>query len=228
MGGRLTFLFAASAAALGVAAAAWASGTDKEPRHYTAADQALARSIVLRQSDIGPSGTWHGGPKKPDTSASPTCPDFNPRQSDLLVTGDAESEYSYAAAGVDYDSEAQILQTAHMVQLDWQRSVLPSTALPCLRSILTRNLPAGEKIVSVGRVAVPKLATYSAEFRVVIDVHTSTAPKDIREMIDELIVGRNRTEISLTTEAPYAARGPVEQSEIRLAKLLVARAPATG
>lgn len=227
MGGRLTFLFAASTAAL-VVGAAWASGTDKEPRRYTVADQALARSIILRQGDLGASGIWHGGAKKPDTSPSPTCPDFNPRQSDLLITGDAESEFSYAAAGVDYDSEAQILQTAHMVQLDWQRSVLPSAALPCLRSILAGVIPAGEKIVSVGRVAVPKLATYTAEFRVVLDVHSSTTSKSIRELIDELIVGRNRTEISLTTEAPYAARGPVEQSEIRIAKLLIARAPGTG
>jgi hypothetical protein len=228
LGGRLTLLFVSSVAALVVAAAAWASGTGKEPRHYTAADQALARSIVLKQSDVGSSTVWHGGPKKPDNSASPSCPSFNPRQSDLLATGDAESEFSYSAAGVDYDSEAQVLQTAHMVQLDWQRSIPQPALLPCLRSILTKSLPADERIVSVARVSIPKLATYGAEIRVVINVHQSTAPTDVRAMVDELLVGRNRTEITLTTSAPYAARGPVEQSEIRLARLLVARAPATG
>jgi hypothetical protein len=212
------------AAALVVAAAASASGTDKEPRHYTAADQAVAHAIVLTQGDLG--SAWKGGAKKVDTSAPPTCPNFDPRQSDLVVTGDAESEFSDAAAGVQYDSEAQILQTAHMVQLDWQRSIPQPGLLPCLRSILSKSLPANEKIVSVARVAIPKLATYSAEIRVVVNVHSSTA-KDVPVMIDELLVGRNRAEITLTTTSPYAERGPVEQSELRIAKLLVARAPAS-
>jgi hypothetical protein len=225
LGGRLTLVFVAITAALVVVAAAWASGTDKEPRHYTAADQALARAIVLTQSDLG--SAWKGGAKKVDTSAPPSCPNFQPRQSDLLVTGDAESEFSDAAAGVQYDSEAQILQTAHMVQLDWQRSIRQPGLLPCLRSILTKSLPADERIISVARVAIPKLATYGAEIRVVINVHGTTAPKDVPVMIDELLVGRNRAEITLTTTAPYTERGPVEQSELRLAKLLVARAPAS-
>lgn len=217
-------MLVAIAAALVAVAAAWASGTNKEPRHYTAADQALARSIVLTQADLG--SAWKGGTKKVDTSPPPTCPNFNPQQSDLLVTGDAESEFSDSAAGVQYDSEAQILQTAHMVQLDWQRSIPQPGLLTCLRSILKKSLPANETIISVARVAIPKLATYSAEIRVVINVHSSTA-KDVPVMIDELLVGRNRAEITLTTTSPYAERGPVEQSELRLAKLLVAREPAT-
>ncbi len=224
MGGRLTLVFVAITAALVTVAAAWAAGTDKEPRHYTAADQAAARSIVLKQSDL-PSG-WKGGPKKVDTSAPPTCPDFNPKQSDLLITGDAESDFKYAATGFEYDSEAQMLQTAHMVQLDWQRSLKPAL-LTCLRSILAKSLPADEKIISVARIAIPKLATYSAQIRVVFNLHQSKAPTDVQVMIDELLVGRNRTEITLTTTAPYVDRAPVEQSEIRLAKLLVARAPAS-
>jgi hypothetical protein len=225
LGGRLAFLVVSITAALVVAAAAFASGTDKEPRHYTAADQAVAHSIVLTQSDVG--SAWKGGAKKVDTSAPPTCPNFDPKQSDLLVTGDAESMFSDDAAGVQYDSEAQVLQTAHMVQLDWQRSIPQPGLLPCLHTILAKSLPADERIVSVTRVSIPKLATYSAEIRVVIDVHSKTAPKDVLVMLDEVLVGRNRTEITLSTAAPYAARGPVEQSELRLAKLLVSRAPAT-
>ena len=154
LGGRLTLLVVSFTAALVVAAAAWASGTDKEPRHYTAADQAIARSIVLTQSDVG--SAWKGGAKKVDTSAPPTCPNFDPKQSDLLVTGDAESMFSDDAAGVQYDSEAQVLQTAQMVQLDWQRSIPQPGLLPCLRTILAKSLPANERIVSVTRVEDPE------------------------------------------------------------------------
>ena len=206
-------------------AAAWASGTDKEPRHYTAADQALARSIVIKLSDLGSTTLWHGGARKPDTSAEPTCPNFNPRQSDIVITGDAESVFEYTAAAVQYDSEAQVLRTANMVQLDWQRSVKQPTLLPCLRSILTKSLSSSEHLVSMAKITVPQIATFTAEYRIVIDVRSASPPETIRTMIDELLIGRNRTELSLTTSAPYSARVPIQKSELRLARLLASRIP---
>ena len=74
-----------------------------------------------------------------------------------------------------------------------------------LRTILAKGLPANERIVSVTRVKIPKLVMYSAEIRVVIDVHSKTAPKDVLVLLDEVLVGRNRTEITLSTAAPYSS-----------------------
>jgi hypothetical protein len=221
---RVSAVLALLAVALVATAAASAGSTP--PLRLTAADQALARSLVVRLGDLGSASVWHGGMKKPDLSAGPNCPGYHPEESDLPVTGVAESDYTDQAAAVEYDSEAEILQTAKMVQLDWQRSIQPGL-IPCLRSTVAKGLPAGETLVSVGRVAVPKISTHAAEYRIVFDVHRTTAPKTVRLMTDILLVGHDRAEINLTTTGPYVARGPVEQSELRLVRILVARIPTT-
>jgi hypothetical protein len=211
---------------VGSIVAAAATAGSKPPRRLTAADQALARSLVLRQSDLGAATLWQGGMKKPGVSTSPNCPNYHPEESDLPITGEAESDYANQAVGVDYDSEAEILQTSKMVQLDWQRSIQPAL-IPCLRSTIKKGAPRSETLVSVARVSVPKISTFTAEYRIVFDIHQATAPKTVRLMSDILLVGHDRAEITLTTTAPYVARGPVEQSELRLARILVARIPTT-
>jgi hypothetical protein len=45
-------------------------------------------------------------------------------------------------------------------------------------------------------------------------------------LLDLVLVGRDRTEITLTTVAPYAARAPIKAAEERLARLVVSRIPA--
>ena len=42
-------------------------------------------------------------------------------------------------------------------------------------------------------------------------------------VIDLLLAGRGRTEITLTTVAPYEARAQITPAEARLARVLVAR-----
>ena len=42
-------------------------------------------------------------------------------------------------------------------------------------------------------------------------------------LVDLLLVGRGRTEVTLTTVAPYDARAPIKSAEERLARLLVSR-----
>ena len=221
MRGRLSLLFALSVAALAVAAVAVAHTTQAAARHYTAADQALARSVVLKAGDLGSASSWSGGVAAADTTQPRTCSNFHPRQSDLVITGDAQSDYTRATGGMQYHDEAQIMQTAKMVRLDWQRNVLDPAALPCLRSFFVKNLVGDQHLVSLTRLSVPRIATYTAGYRALVDQH------GVRSMIDVLFVGRNRTELTLETAAPYTARTKVEQAELRLARLLVARAPAS-
>jgi hypothetical protein len=205
--------------ALASAAGAPAGGGNKEQIRFNAADQAAARAVVLRMSDLGSAQGWKGGARKPDLSSGPACPNYNPKQSDLVLTGAAHTEFAQAA--LDFDSEADVLQTARMVRLDWQRSVLSPGVLPCLRSYAAKSAPAHTRIVSIERLAFPHVATYSAAFRLVSDVGSSGST--VRVLADIALVGRGRTEVVLTTTAPYAARVPVRAAEIRLARILAAR-----
>src|ERR1043166_382511 len=68
-----------------------ASGLDRPQVHINATDQAAAKFALVRKADLG-SG-WTGGPKKPDLSSTMSCPGYAPKQSDLVVTGAAETDF---------------------------------------------------------------------------------------------------------------------------------------
>src|SRR5215475_5735118 len=146
---RTTSALAASALALASAPNLFA-GDGKQQIKLTKRDQAAARAVVLRRTDLGSTG-WQGGPVKPDLSSTPNCPNFHPKVSDLVVTGAAQT--TFQRSGLEFSSVAEVLKTRRMVRLDWRRSVVPRGAVPCLRRTLANGLPPGAKVVSFAKVA---------------------------------------------------------------------------
>lgn len=197
------------------------AGDSKPQIRFTAAGQAAARAAVLRRSDLG-SSAWQGGSVKPDLTSTTNCPNFHPKQSDLVVTGAAET--AFHRSSVEFSSVAEILRTKRMVRLDWQRSVLPRAALTCLRRTLAKGLPAGARIVSFTRVAFPHVGSGGMRFHGVIriDVLGRTA----RLVTDIVLVYRGRTEITLSATGPASAAASLLGAERRLARVLVSRARA--
>lgn len=217
MGRRLAL---ATIVALAAAATAAAGVADKEKIRLTAAGQAAAKAAVLTRADLGTTTGWTGGAKKPDLSSTMPCKGFDPKQSDLTVNGAAETSYKHPA-GLQFDSAVEVLATPRMVTLDWQRTALAPQILPCLRAGIVRSLGATGRVVSVKRIVFPKIATYATAFRTLIDV--ASGATTLRVMADVVLVGRGRTEITLTTTAPYSAVGTIAPAELRLARILVAR-----
>jgi hypothetical protein len=209
----------AAAGALAFAASALA-GNDKQPIEFNAADQAAARAAVLRRSDLGSASGWTGGPRKPDLSGGPRCANFHPKQSDLVITGAAASDFKNEL--LEFDSEVQVLRTARMVQLDWQRSVKAPGAIPCLRSTLVKTIGEGGKVLSFEEIPFPRVATYSTAFRIVVEV--TVQGKALRLMLQPALVGRGQKEITLIAIAPVAAQASVTAAQVRLARILAARA----
>jgi len=200
-------------------ATAAASGPGKQKIELNAADQAAARAVVLRRSDLG--AGWTGGRVKPDLTSQVSCASYHPKVSDLVVTGAAESRFQ--STGLALASEVEIFRTAAMVDRDWRRSIVPA-AVPCLRRTLTKGLGAQAKVLSFGRIPFPKVGTHSAAFRGVVAV--SALGQTVRVLLDIVLVGKGRTEISLDATAPAAAARAVAASERRLARKLAARAHA--
>ena len=215
-----------TAAFLGVITAglllAGAAVADGEQIHLTAAGQKAAHAAVMHRADLGGASGWTGGSKKPDLTAGTGCANFKPKQSDLVLIGAAETVFKHP--GVEFDSEAQVLETPAMVRLDWKRTVLAPKVMPCLRATVTRGLTAAEHLVSVRRVAFPAVAAYTRAYRATIAV-TST-PGTVRVFVDLVLAGRRSTEITLTTTAPLIAEPAVRAAEVRLMRILVARAAA--
>jgi hypothetical protein len=160
--------------------------------------------------------------KKPDLSSTlPGC-GYQPKQSDLILTGAAESVWH--STGIEFDSEAQVLATAGMVRLDWQRSVLAPQVLPCIRDGILKELPTSQRLVSFSQISFPQLAPYVRAYRVSLNLTTTTATVPL--FIDIVLVGRGRTEITLTTTAAGGANTAVSDAEVRVATLLLGRARA--
>ena len=210
---------AAFATLLVVVAGAAAGSPGKQKVELNAADQAAARAVVLRRSDLR-SG-WTGGRIKPDLSGGVSCPSYHPKVSDLVVTGAAASEFR--ATGIAFVNEVEVFRTAAMVSRDWRRSIVPA-AVPCLRAKLTKGLGGRAKVVSFRRIPFPRVATHTAAFRGIIAV--SALGQTVRVLLDVVLVGRGRTEISLDATAPAAAARVVSAAERRLARALAARARA--
>lgn len=214
---RLAPLFLASMLALAVATVALA---DREQIHITAEGQAAARAALPRQADFGIG--WVGKSYKPTLNADMQCAGFDPKQSDLVLNGMAAVRFSHP--GIQIETVAQVLQTSKMVGLDWQRTVETPAVLPCMRTMIAKTLPTGATIASLKRLAFPKVATYTDAFRMLIDV--SANGTTVRMFADIVLVGRGRTEITMTTVAPLAADVAVRAAEGRLAQLAARRATA--
>jgi hypothetical protein len=202
-----------------VTTGAAAEGPGRQKVELNAADQAAARAVVLRRSDLGPG--WTGGRVKPDLTSQVSCASYHPKVSDLVVTGASESQFR--GTGIVLANEVEVFRTAAMVERDWRRSIVPA-AVPCLRRTLTKGLGTQAKVLSFGRIPFPKVGTHSAAFRGIVAV--SALGQTVRVLLDIVLVGKGRTEISLDATAPAAAARAVSSAERRLARTLAARARA--
>ena len=121
-GRRATVASALLALALVVCSAALA-----ENYRYmrTARDSALAASMLLRKADFPSQLGLSGGRVTPaETASNDLCDGAQPKQSDLVITGDAETRFSNAAAGIiEIDSEIQAFKTVAMARTDFARQL---------------------------------------------------------------------------------------------------------
>jgi hypothetical protein len=188
----------------------------------TTADQDAARLMVVQRIDLGSGSGWTGGPVKPSPPSPITCAAFGPKRVELVQTGSAESFFS--ATGLQFHSHAQVLQTARMVSLDWQRTVVPRAVLPCLAAAFSSHLERGEKVVSFNRIPFPPVGETTAAFRGVIDLKGSG--HSVRLAIDIVLFTTGRATLDLTTTTPLGSVALVRPDEVALARDMAGRAAA--
>jgi hypothetical protein len=197
LGGKRVLLVTA-AAATALLTLVGAALAENYQYRFTKADQALAAQVVQRGAIKG----WTGGAVKPDLSPDPfRCPGYAPRESDLVVTGDKETDYTYKKTAQELDTYAVVLQSAAMVESDWQRSNSDEAALfRCLRAKLPSLLAPGSKIVSLVQLKLPRFGTHSFAYRLVF------RNKGSQTAIDSVNIARGRieAEVDQVAGAPTA------------------------
>jgi hypothetical protein len=215
---RVRTLAIAAVIALVASATAAAGGNDYKLQ-MTAAGKLAARTAILTKSDLGIG--WSGGPVKPDLSNDDHCANYNPKYSDLVVTGAAASKFT--EPGVQIQSDSSILGSAEMAALDWQRSVASPNFLSCARETLKKAAAKGNtRIVSVRKIVVPRIGDQTVAIRTVFDV-TSKTGAVVHIAVDVLAFTKGHAEVGLTTTMAVESVPTLWPNEIVLAKLLAAR-----
>ena len=107
-------------------AAALAEPADSPALKPDAGDQAWAQQALLKPGDFGVG--WQGGIVKSSKPAGPACPGFDPKESDLVVTGHANASFGNKRAGVQVSLDSQVLETVEGVHTDFARTIQPPLA----------------------------------------------------------------------------------------------------
>ena len=192
--------------AVGVAAAA--RGDPQE--RFTPADQARARAMLLRKADFGPG--WKAS-KPSDDEDDFYCKALD--ESDLVLTGEGES-LDFEKKAVFAGSVSYVYETSRQSAESWRRST-SAAGLRCAERYF-RYLAKSEgypRLVSLRRIAFPRLAPQTAAFRITFKVETTP-------MIMDLIMMRDgRAQAGPVVGGTPSAFPRAE--EVRLAKLIAGR-----
>jgi hypothetical protein len=202
---------------LALVCAASAAADDPTVR-ITKADQARAEAALLTLKDFGVG--WTGGPKTPAKLHAPKCPGFDPKESDLTVTGHAEAQFVFPRQ-VQFDQDVQVLESADAVSTDFRRVIGPKLA-----ACLAYQLKAGKEVVSarVTKLPFPKLGDARAAYRGTVVLRIGG--RNVKVVKDYMFIGTGRLEYSLAVEAGAGAAREVMSFEQSVAQALVKKAGA--
>ena len=207
-------------AVLALPALALAAATDPT-KQINPVDQRKAASIVLKRTDLA--AGWKKVANAPDSGDELNCPGYNPDESDLILTGESETNFESGAAKIS--SYSSIYKTRREALASWTRAVKPALA-PCVARVIKQGIEAtGGKVAIVrhGQIAFPKLAPRTAAYRVAFNVSYTSSGKTttVPFTLHLIALGNGRGDASLLT---IGFQSGVPSADLRaLAKLAATR-----
>jgi len=213
---------AAASALAGVLAAAAGARDPWDPRtKIRSGDQTKAAATLVTRDDLG-SG-WTGGARKPTSFKAPTCPAQRPNDGDLTLTGHAEALFSNGNGGIQIDSDVEVFPNAKQAKARFVRFLQPKL-FTCLKYDLAKSLGgSGFTFLKPTRLDFPKVAERTGAFRVPIVVKSGS--QTVTVDADFIYLGVGRSQIYVNIIAPSVQESQLPGFELRLAKLMVKRAP---
>lgn len=177
------------------------------------ADQAKARAMLVRKSDLGP-GVIPQPTNTPDTHL--TCEGLD--ESDLTVTGEAESPTW--AHGVGFvASVVNVYATVADANASWARGTR-GAGTRCLRDQLADEFATqGVALESLRNVAFPRLAERTVAYRVTLS--GTVQGTTVRVVIDLVILKHSRAQAALYFGSAFAPAAKAD--EVALARVTARR-----
>jgi hypothetical protein len=192
------------------------------------ADNVAARRVVLRATDLYPPGIWArwGGrivPSHPDDyRLGVPCMSylpFYPKESDIIATGRASAAFTLGDTVVT--NAVQFVKTPNMADLAWQRWSTSPFLLQCLRSAIEEH--PGYSVVSVKRIAFPKVGSFVAAYRTVY-VISSAAGHPGRYIKDAILLAAGRARMILWVIVNARDASAATRLDLSLARSISSRA----
>jgi hypothetical protein len=178
-------------AALALPALALA-GHQEPKRQVNAEDERKAASIVLKRADLA--AGWKKLPARAPDDSHVDCPGYQPSEADLVLTGDAESDFERSGGFPSVYSFSDIYKTTSDAQASWTRGVKRALAV-CMAKLMADSIKADgaqAAILSAGRIAFPKHAPLTAAFRAVLRVSATRNGETITSRLTMHLVALQR------------------------------------
>jgi hypothetical protein len=205
--------------ALVLAPTAGASARDNWRVHLTPAAESAAHTALLTAVDLDSAHGWTGRTSRVDPTSYPGCATLHPKLSDLVIEGDAGTQFNQAASDRRIWDEAVVFRTSQMVRLFWQRTVGKPEFLACLRATYRNAATVSERIESVRLVPLPQIASYRVAVRAII----ANRKTGKTTLITLMIVARARTIVTVGVAGMLSSAAADQSEQIALTRRIVGR-----
>jgi hypothetical protein len=216
---RLLLVTVLAGALAGAVASAATADHGQPMRAPTKADQARAKSLLLRRGDLAPGFTA----RRSTGSGHVACAAAD--ESDLTTTGHAESpQYVLASPRKLFVvmSAAEVYKTVAQANTSWRRGSSPAGE-QCVQRALERQLGAGSTLRSFERQPFPKVAPRTVAYRLVVDV--ASGGNVVRTYSDVIVLQRDRAQVLVFV---LSGGAPLVRAEaVAFARLTAARLAAS-
>jgi hypothetical protein len=208
---RRLLVFAILLALLGSSVALASVGGDPEKR-INPADQARARAMLVRKSDLGPG--YRVLPSGSDVDSDCAALD----ESDLMLTGEAQTS-TFASGLLSIASNAGVYRSVADANASWRRGT-SAAGLRCLQDATRREYAKQRlQLRSFRKIAFPRVAERTVALRIVFEGQSQGL--NIRLYLDVIAMKQSRAEAAV---AFGSAIDPLERGEqVRLARLVAGR-----
>jgi hypothetical protein len=208
-------LLAVAALLAFLVAAGSVSASHQDPQKRLArADNARARAMLVTRADLPPGFlAQRGGSEDPHGNCDPGV-----SESDLTLTGEADGT-QFALGPVLVSSAAQIYRSTADADASWRRST-SAAGVRCGTMLLRQEFAKqGIRLVSLRRVAFPRVAQRTVAYRVRLSARTPQGT--VQLFVDLVALKHDRAHATVIVGTPLAP--PQRADELRIARLVAGR-----
>lgn len=165
-------------------------------KKLTAAGQARAKAVALKQADFPAGWVQQPVPKNKKSESNPRCSFYSPDNSDLVEIGDYDSPDFDRGDGATISSSTGIFRTVQMAKTAYRRLAVPQLAR-CFAEIFRKGItaPNSATVFSSGTLRFPHFGDQSSAYRISAAVKTPQAR--IRVAVDVVLLNKGATDVAL-------------------------------